>query len=130
MTDFKVGDRVRARSIEGNDKAKFDVTEVHGDYDYTFVLVGRGVRFDSRDWEFTLTHRPIELPSVAGIYGFTNGAGMKMLRTKYGQWYWIDFTAQGTKGVVRGGEPMEESEVRKQIMTSEVVLNYEYKERP
>ncbi|QIG58004.1 hypothetical protein SEA_PAULODIABOLI_320 [Microbacterium phage PauloDiaboli] len=129
MTDFQVGDKVRARGKHFDDKATFIVTEVRVDYDYSFELKAEGFILSSEEFEFTLIERPIKLPTTAGIYGFTNGAGMKLLLTSKGEWYWIDFTAYGADRVIRDRGPIPLEEIRDQFRNSDIILNYEYKVR-
>lgn len=126
MTFFEVGDTVQASSKSGEDRAVFIVTEVHRDYDNSFALVGRGFKLQDSDFEFKLLKRPMSLPTVPGIYGYTTGGGMKLILTKRGEWYWLDFTAEGLDSVIRGGAPVEESVVREQFEKDTIVLNYEY----
>ncbi|UDL16547.1 hypothetical protein SEA_ZOOMAN_306 [Microbacterium phage Zooman] len=126
MTDFRVGDKVQAFSKTTQDTAVFTVTGVERDYDNSFALVGKGFKLQDSHFEFELMERPFQLPTTPGLYGFPNGGSMKMLLTSHGEWYWVDFSAHGHRDVIRGGEKIDEKDVRNQLEHSVVELEYEY----
>ena len=127
MTDFKVGDRVQATGKFNDDKATFTVTEVFRSFDSSVTLAAGGLEFDDNSFNFELVERPTTIPTVAGIYGFINGGGMKLIVTRTGQWFWVDFTTKGAENVFRDFERIKKKEVLDMLHHTEIALEYEYK---
>lgn len=71
MSNFKVGDRVKAKHRRNSDTAEITVSVVLPE-----ALESEVFYFWHEDWEFELLARPWELPTQAGIYVNELDAGL------------------------------------------------------
>lgn len=90
MTDnIKVGDRVRATRKGGTDLAEFVVTDVLHDGS----LESEMNFYDTDYFNFRKVAHP--RPTAPGIYSFTNGGDNHLLLNTHGEFFTVDFTANG-----------------------------------
>ncbi|HKT21941.1 MAG TPA: hypothetical protein VJR06_04950 [Nitrososphaerales archaeon] len=101
ISDIKVGDRVRATSKTNDDTAEFTVV-----YAYTWGVDTAANSYDGEDFDFeVIKPAPNPVPTEPGLYSFYKDdtpitQSRRLLLTKHGEWYFLDFTAGSRDGIL------------------------------
>jgi len=101
ISEIKVGDRVRATSKTNDDTAEFTVTLT-----YAWGVDSATNSYDAEDFTFEVIKPALKpIPTEPGLYSFYKEdtpvtQSRRLLLTKHGEWYFLDFTASAQDTVL------------------------------